>query len=167
MFFSPAPGALRQAGRDRSGCLPAAFGAELDGQRAQVLPPEILQRRELVLAARIVQSPDGEFAALPVDQPEEPPGAQGLGDVTGDRLAGPGLADCGRLGTVVAGDRILGDDPAVRRGQLGEFRDQRIGDLIGLQLVHRGQPRDDGSGPGLCEVLALITHTGSSCPCLA
>jgi hypothetical protein len=54
--------------------VPVAFGAGLDVQCAQVLPPEIVQRRELVLAARIVQPADGEFAALTVDQPEEPPG---------------------------------------------------------------------------------------------
>jgi hypothetical protein len=75
----------------RSGSLPVAFGAEFDVQRAQVLPPEIVQRRELVLAARVVQSPDGQFAALSVGQPEEPPGGQGLGDVLGDCMAGPGL----------------------------------------------------------------------------
>src|SRR5271163_3654666 len=100
------------AGRpnDQSGSPPAAFSAELDVQRAQVLPPEIVQRRELVPAARVVQPPDDQFAAFSVDQPEEPPGGQGLGDVPGDRLAGPGLADCGRLGPVVPGDRIFGDD---------------------------------------------------------
>jgi hypothetical protein len=38
----------------RLGSLPVAFGAEFDIQGAQVLPPEIVQRRELVLAARIV-----------------------------------------------------------------------------------------------------------------
>jgi hypothetical protein len=108
----------------RSSSLPVAFGAELDVQRAQILPPKIVQRRELVLAARVVQPPDREFVTLTVDQPEEPPGGQGLGNVSGDCLAGPGLADCGRLGPVVAGDRILGDNPAVRRGQWGEFRDQ-------------------------------------------
>src|ERR1017187_3802732 len=42
--------------RGRSGPPPVAFGAELDVQRAQVLPPDIVQRRELVLAARVVQS---------------------------------------------------------------------------------------------------------------
>jgi hypothetical protein len=51
------------------------------------------------------------------DQPEEPSGVQSFSDVTGDCVAGPGLADCRRLGPVVAGDRIFGDDPAVRRGQ--------------------------------------------------
>jgi hypothetical protein len=54
---------------------------------------------------------------LSVDQSEEPPGGQGLSDVAGDCLAGPGLADYGRLGPVIAGGRIFGDDPAVRRGQ--------------------------------------------------
>ena len=38
----------------RLGSLPVAFGAEFDIQGAQVLSPEIVQRRELVLAARIV-----------------------------------------------------------------------------------------------------------------
>ena len=36
-------------------------------QRAQILPPEIVQRREFVLAARVVQPPDCEFATLTVD----------------------------------------------------------------------------------------------------
>src|SRR5579871_146556 len=81
-----------RAGRPgRSGSLPAAVGAELDVQRTQVLPPEVVQRREFVLAARVVQPPDDKFAALTVDQPEEPPGGQGLGNVLGDCLAGPGL----------------------------------------------------------------------------
>src|ERR1700691_985708 len=100
-----------------SGRLPVASGAELDGERAQVRPAEIVQRRELVLAARVVQPPDGEFVAISVGQPEEPPGGEGLGDVLSDGLAGPGLADRGWLGPVVAGGRILGDDPAIRRGQ--------------------------------------------------
>ena len=43
----------------RSGSPPVAFGAEFDVQCAQVLPPGIVQGRELVLAGRIVQSPDG------------------------------------------------------------------------------------------------------------
>jgi hypothetical protein len=38
----------------RLGSLPVAFGAEFDIQGAQVLPPEIVQWREFVLAARIV-----------------------------------------------------------------------------------------------------------------
>jgi len=113
---------------------------------AEVQPPEILPRRELILAAWVVQPPDREFAALTVDQPEEPPGGQRLGNIFGDCLAGPGLADCGRLGPVVAGDRILGDDPAVRRAQGGELRDQRIGNLIGFQLLRWGPPPTTGSG---------------------
>ena len=64
MFFSPE---LRVGRPDRSGCLLAAFDAELDVHPAQVLPPEIVQRRELVLVVRVVQSPDGEFAAVSVD----------------------------------------------------------------------------------------------------
>jgi hypothetical protein len=67
----------------RLGSLPVAFGAKFDIQRTQVLPPEIVQRREFVLAARVVQPPDGQLAALSVDQPEEPPGVQRLGDVIG------------------------------------------------------------------------------------
>jgi hypothetical protein len=57
---------------------------------AQILPPEI-QRHELVLAARVVQPPDGQFAALPVDQPEEPPRGQGLSDVPATAWPGPDL----------------------------------------------------------------------------
>ena len=38
----------------RSGGLPVAIGAEFDAPHVQVLAPEIVQRRELVLAARIV-----------------------------------------------------------------------------------------------------------------
>ena len=57
---SPNPGGLSAAASQaacaagRSGSLPVAFGAEFDVQCAQVLPPEIVQRRELVLAARVV-----------------------------------------------------------------------------------------------------------------
>src|SRR3984957_18190079 len=146
----------------RSGSLPVARGAEFDVQRAQVLPPEIVKRRELVLAARVIQPTDGQLASLPVDQPEEPPGAQGLGDVLGDSVAGPGLADGRRLGPGVGGDHILGDDPAVRRGQGGGVRDLRIRDLVSFQLVHRGQPRAGWSGPWFSEIPALTVHTGSA-----
>jgi hypothetical protein len=124
----------------RSGRPPVTFGAELDVQRAQVLPPEIVQRRELVLAAWVVQPADGQFAALSVNQPEEPPGSQGLGDIFGDCLAGPGLADRRRLGPVVTGDRVLDDDPAVRRGQRGEFRSANRG-------PHQSPARPAGSAP--------------------
>jgi hypothetical protein len=54
----------------------------------RVLPPEIIQRRELVPAARIVQPPDGQFAALSVGQPEEPPGDRA--SVTSPATAWPG-----------------------------------------------------------------------------
>lgn len=82
-------GQLTLRGRSRS--LPVAFGAEFDVQRAQVLPPEIVQRRELILATRVIQPPDGQFTALSVDQPEEPPGGQGLGDVPATAWSGPDL----------------------------------------------------------------------------
>src|SRR5271156_4914576 len=62
----------------RLGSLPVAFGAEFDIQGAQVLPPEIVQWREFVLAARIVEPPDGQFVALSVDQPRRVRGVAGL-----------------------------------------------------------------------------------------
>ncbi len=37
-----------------SGSPPVAIGPEFDVQRAQILAPEIVQRRELILTARIV-----------------------------------------------------------------------------------------------------------------
>src|SRR5579859_1493854 len=63
-----------------SGRLPVALGPEFDVARAQVLTPEIVERGELALAARVVKPPDREPAARPVDQSEEPPGGQRLGD---------------------------------------------------------------------------------------
>jgi hypothetical protein len=57
--------------------------------------------------AWVVQSPDDQFATLSVDQSEAPPGGQSFGNVGGDCLTRPGLADCGRLGSVVAGDRSI------------------------------------------------------------
>jgi hypothetical protein len=132
----------------RSGGLPVAFGSEFDIQRAQVLAPEIVQRRELVLAARIIEPPDGQLVTLSVDQPEEPPGGQGLGDILGDRAAGPGLADGRGLGPVVACDRVFGDDPAVRLGQRGELRDQRIGDLVCSSSSPGANPAATGSERG-------------------
>src|SRR6202044_2867243 len=75
-----------------SGSLPVACREEFDVQCAQVLPSEVVKRRELVLAARVVQPPDGQPAALSVDQPEEPSGVQCLGYVTSDSVVRPGLA---------------------------------------------------------------------------
>src|ERR1700729_3376925 len=103
----------RRANAASSGRLPVALGPEFDAARTQVLPSEVVERRELALAARAVQPADGEPAAPPHDQPEDPAGGQRLGDVLGDRPIGPGTADGRRLGPVVASDRGLGDDPAV------------------------------------------------------
>lgn len=41
------------------------------------------------------------------------------------------------------------------------FRDQRIGDLIGFRLLQRGQPRGNGFGPRFSGALALTVHTRS------
>ena len=118
---------------------------------------------------RSYSRPTASSRPFPSTSRKNRPAVQGLGDVLGDRLGQPRtcLADCGRLGPVVAGNRIHGDDPAVRRGQRGESRDQRIGHLPGLQLVRRGQPRGDGFGPGPAEIFALTVHSGSCYPCLA
>ena len=64
---------------------------------------------------------------------------KGLGNVVGDCLGGPGLADRGRLGPVIAGDRILDDDPAVRRGQRRELGQHLVRDLVGLQFFRPGR----------------------------
>jgi hypothetical protein len=50
----PRPKVRPNGAAGRLGSLPVAFGAEFDVQGAQVLPPEIVQWREFVLAAGIV-----------------------------------------------------------------------------------------------------------------
>ena len=98
---------------------------------------------------------------LPVDQPEEPPGGEGLGNVL-RRLPGRARTCRPRMARPrQSGDRILDDDPAERRGQRRELRGQRIGDLIGFQLARRGQPRDDWSGLRPSAVHALTIHAQS------
>ena len=63
---APGPAGTFRRERGQAACQPPS-AAEFEVHRAQVLPPEIVERRELALAARVVQPPDGEPAAAPVD----------------------------------------------------------------------------------------------------